>query len=122
MTAIDLDAILAQRAEATGVEAGRIPFTFKGDTFTFRDPMLLDDADQEKLEAIGTDPEMLISDIAIFWMGEDEWERFKAAGGTAPMFQYIVQANAAREQEIDAAGKSFARTNRSQRRAAARKR
>ncbi|WP_151530528.1 MULTISPECIES: hypothetical protein [Corynebacterium] len=120
MSAIDLDAILAQRAEATGVEEGRIPFTFKGETFTFRDPVLLDDEDQEELEYI-VDSESL-SEVAEFWLGEKEWERFRAAGGTAPMFRFLIEENNRREQELDAAGKSSVRMNRSQRRAAGRKR
>ncbi|WKD60922.1 hypothetical protein CCICO_04425 [Corynebacterium ciconiae DSM 44920] len=122
MSQIDLDAILAQRAEATGAEEGRIPFTFKGETFTFRDPMMLDDEDQELLEDIADSEDARLSEIAEFWMGEEEWERFRSAGGTAPMFRYIIEENSRREQEADAAGKSSARINRSQRRAAGRKR
>lgn len=120
MSMIDLDAILAQRAEATGADEGRIPFTFKGETFTFRDPMTLTDEDQDELENIVED-EGRLSDIAVFWMGDDEWERFEAAGGTAVMFRLIVEENARREQAVDAAGNPT-RRNRSQRRAAARKR
>lgn len=122
MSNIDLDKILAQRAEATGAEAGRIPFTFQGETFTFRDPMMLDDDSQDELDDIMETPDVRLSDIAVFWMGEDEWDRFVAAGGTAMMFRFIIEENAKREQELDAAGKSSARMNRSQRRAAARKR
>ncbi|AZA08697.1 hypothetical protein [Corynebacterium pseudopelargi] len=122
MTAIDLDAILAQRAEATGAEEGRIPFIFKGETFTFRDPVTLSDEDQEELNELGESQDARFSDVAVFWMGEEEWERFEAAGGTALMFRFIVEENARREQEVNAAGKSSARMNRSQRRAAGRKR
>lgn len=122
MKTIDLSAMVAQRAEATGAEDGRIPFSFNGKQFTFRDPMMLTDEDQEILEDIANDESARLSEIAEFWMGEDEWGRFRAAGGTAPMFRLVIEENARREQEYDAEGKSFARTNRSQRRAAARKR
>lgn len=121
MTQIDLDAILAQRAEATGAEEGRVPFTFKGDTFTFRDPLTLNDEDQDELDDIAESTDARLSDIAIFWMGEDEWQRFAKAGGTAVMFRYIVEEHARREENIDSAGKA-GRLNRSQRRAAGRKR
>lgn len=119
MSNIDLDAILAQRAEATGAEAGRVPFTFKGETFTFRDPMTLDDDAQDELEDLATDGRL--SDVALFWMGEEEWERFAEAGGTAMMFRFIVEEHAAREESVDRQGNP-SRRNRSQRRAAGRKR
>lgn len=121
MAAIDLDALLAQRAEATGAEDGRISFIFGGETFTFRDPITLTDEDQEELEDITSAGDARLSDVAIFWMGEDEWEKFAKAGGTAMMFRYIVEEHARREQERDSAGKS-PRLNRSQRRSAGRKR
>lgn len=119
MSNIDLDAILAQRAEATGAEDGRVPFTFKGETFTFRDPMTLDDDAQDELEDLATDGRL--SDVAMFWMGEKEWDRFAEAGGTAMMFRFIVEEHAAREESVDRQGNPSQRS-RSQRRAAARKR
>ena len=91
MTAIDLDAILAQRAEATGAEEGRVPFIYKGKTFTFRDPLTLSDEDQDKLEEITESTDARLSDVAEFWMGEEEWEEFAKVGGTAGMFRYIVE-------------------------------
>lgn len=121
MAAIDLDALLAQRAEATGVENGRVSFIFGGETFTFRDPITITDDDQEELEEITSSGNARLSEVAVFWMGEDEWERFEKAGGTAMMFRYIVEEHAKREQELDSQGKA-SRLNRSQRRSAGRKR
>lgn len=62
-----------------------------------------------------------IEDIAAFWMGDDEWDRFVEAGGTPRMIMLIVQRKAEIEQEVDSKGKA-SRRNRSQRRTAGRKR
>lgn len=59
--------------------------------------------------------------VGEFWMGEDEWDRFVEAGGTPQMMRMIVEEKAKREQAQDAEGRPT-RRNRSQRRAAARKR
>ena len=39
MSNINLDALIEQRAEATGSNEGRIPFDFKGQTYDFQDPL-----------------------------------------------------------------------------------
>lgn len=131
MAEINLDDILAQRAEATGSEEGRAPFTFtaragehKGEpmTFTIRDSMFFEDEDWDEIQEIREDDDAVLSDIAEFWMGEDEWDRFVDAGGTSRMIVAIVQEKASREQETDSEGKSGRPSNRSSRRAAARKR
>lgn len=128
MSNLNLTELLAQRAEATGVEEGRAPFDFvatdgpnKGETLTFtvRDSMFLDDEDYDELNEISE--ENKIEDIAAFWMGDDEWDRFVEAGGTPRMIMLIVQRKAEIEQEVDSKGKA-SRRNRSQRRAAGRKR
>lgn len=118
MTAINLDELLAQRAEATGAEEGRIPFEFAGQTFTFRDPFLVDGEDQDELEELSElgDGELL----AEFWMGDDEFARFCDAGGNANFFALVVRENAKRTTEVDAEGLPT-RSNRSSRRAAVRK-
>lgn len=119
MSDINLNEILAQRAEATGIVEGRVPFEFNDKTYTIRDNMTLDDDDQAELDDIvdnGT-----LSDVAIFWMGETEWEKFEKAGGTASMVGLIAAEKARREQALDSKGNPT-RPNRSQRRAAGRKR
>lgn len=129
MSNLNLTQLLAQRAEATGVEEGRVPFDFdatdgpkKGETLTFtvRDQMAFTDEDWDDLNDIRADDGTL-EDVAIFWMGEDEWDRFVDAGGTPAMIAFIIQEKAKREQEADSSGRPT-RRNRSQRRAAARKR
>lgn len=119
MSAINLDELLAQRAEATGAEEGRIPFEFAGQTFTFRDPFLVEGDDQDELEELSElgDGDLL----AEFWMGEDEFARFCEAGGNANFFSLVVRENAQRTSGFDAEGRPT-RSNRSSRRAAERKR
>ncbi|OLT54834.1 hypothetical protein BJF89_00965 [Corynebacterium sp. CNJ-954] len=125
---LNLTELLAQRAEATGVEEGRAPFDFvatdgpkKGETLTFtvRDSMFFTDDDYDELNEISEDNN--IEDVAAFWMGDDEWDRFVEAGGTPRMIVLIVQRKAELEQGTDANGRPT-RRNRSQRRAAGRKR
>lgn len=115
---INLDELLEQRAEATGSEKGRIPFTFGGEEYTFRDPISLDEVDNDELEDLAEDGDLRA--IAEFWMGEDEYARFAAAGGSPNAFLLVVQENAARTTEVR--GGRPTRRNRSSRRAAARKR
>lgn len=128
MSNLNLTELLAQRAEATGVDEGRAPFDFeavagphKGEllTFTVRDSMFFSDEDYDELNDISEDNN--IEDVAAFWMGDDEWDRFVEAGGTPRMIVLIVQRKAELEQEQDANGRPT-RRNRSQRRAAGRKR
>ena len=130
MSNFDLDALLAQRAEATGVEEGRIDFDFTaraGDhkgkklTFSIRDNMSLSEDDWDELSEIREDFGASITDIAVFWMGEDEWERFVEAGGTPKMIVEVVVAKTREEVDTDSEGRPT-RRNRSQRRAAGRKR
>lgn len=118
MSAINLDELLAKRAEATGAEEGRIPFEFAGQSFSFRDPFLVEGDDQDELEELSdlADGELL----AEFWMGADEFARFVEAGGTANMFALVVRENAQRTSGVDADGRPT-RSNRSSRRAAVRK-
>lgn len=119
MSAINLDEILAQRAEATGATEGRVPFEFKGETFTFKDPIALSQEEQDDIDdaAETNDGEI----IARAWMGDKEYERFAAAGGTGMMFMLVIKRNAELTAGVDADGRPT-RSNRSQRRAAARKR
>ena len=117
-THINLDELLAQRAEAIGVEEGRIPFTFGENTYTFQDPISLDQEQKDELEILADDGDL--DAIAEFWMGEEEFDRFVDAGGSSSAFLLVVQENAARTTEVR--GGRPTRRNRSWRRAAARKR
>lgn len=126
----NLSELLEQRAEANGVERGRKPFGFtategpnKGETITLsiRDQMEMTDDDFEELRDITEDDETTPADIAIFWMGDEEWDRFVEAGGTSNKLMHMVKYFAQQESEANEAGKSV-RRNRSQRRAAERKR
>lgn len=116
---INLDEILAQRAEATGAQEGRVPFEFRGETFTFKDPISLSQQEQDEIDdaAETNDGEI----IASAWMGDEEFDRFAAAGGTGMMFMLVIKRNAELTAGVDADGRPT-RSNRSQRRAAARKR
>lgn len=112
---IDLDALLAKRAEATGVAEGLVPFTFKGEQFTFRDHMSLTDDDVDELADLDHG-----ADICAFYMGDD-YERFIAAGGSSNLWSIAFQDHQRRSVALNEAGHPT-RSNRSQRRAAARKR
>lgn len=118
MSKINLNEIMAQRAEATGASEGRIPFDFNGETFSFRDPITLDDDARDELEKLSADADG--DDLAEFWMGIEEYDRFCAHGGNAMMFMLVMQDNARRTSGVDANGRPFG-SNRSSRRAAARK-
>lgn len=119
MSAINLDELLAQRAEATGAEDGRIPFEFAGKKFTFRDPLLIDDDARDELEELAEEGDGDL--LAEFWLGTEEYDRFVEAGGTANLFMLVVRENARRTAGVDADGRPT-RSNRSSRRAEARKR
>lgn len=49
---INLDELLAQRAEATGVEGDRVPFEFGGKTFSFLDPILMTDEQRDDMAEV----------------------------------------------------------------------
>lgn len=119
MSAINLDDLLAKRAEATGAEEGRIPFEFAGQQFSFRDPFLVEGDDQDELDELSelADGELL----AEFWMGTEDFDRFVSVGGTASMFALVIRENAQRTAGVDGEGRPT-QSNRSSRRAAARKR
>ncbi|AIT60166.1 hypothetical protein [Corynebacterium doosanense] len=116
---INLNELLDQRAEATGAEEGRVPFEFNNDTFTFRDPIALTDDERDEINDLVEDG--TIDDVTEFWLGEEEYDRFTTAGGTALMFQLVVQENARLTQGVDSNGRPT-RPYRSSRRAAERKR
>lgn len=113
----DLDALIAQREEATGVKDGRVSFTFKGEVYTFRDPIFLNDDDLDDLNQV----EMYGPDQCAWYMGDDEYDRFIAAGGSSNIWGIVFQKHLETIEGVDAAGNP-SRSNRSQRRMAARRR
>lgn len=114
---IDLDALMEQRKEATGVEGNRVPFTFKGETFSFKDPFFLTD---EELDEMAELPEFG-PDVCAWFMGEEEYDRFITAGGSSNLWAMVMAEHRKNGKDVDSQGKR-SRWNRSQRRAAARRR
>lgn len=113
----DLDALIAQREEATGVKDGRVSFTFKGEVYTFRDPAFVSDDDAEEL----ADLPQYGPDVCAWYMGDDEYDKFVAAGGSSNLWGLVFNDHMEKSQGVDAAGNPT-RSNRSQRRMVARRR
>ena len=123
----DLNALLKQRAEATGVAGDRVPFEFGGKKFSFRDPLMLTDEDKEELAELTHDV-----DVAEFFLGEDEYEKFVTTTakieldggetmevqGSSGVFMLQFQEYQKAQQDTDGNGRPLP-LNRSQRRAAA---
>lgn len=123
----DLNALLKQRAEATGVAGDRVPFEFGGKKFSFRDPLMLTDEDKDELVDLEYD-----TDIAVFYMGDDEYDKFVSTTakieledgetmevqGSSGLFMLQFREYVKSQQDVDGNGRPLPR-NRSQRRAAA---
>lgn len=123
----DLNALLKQRAEATGVSGDHVPFEFGGKTFTFRDPMMLTDDDKDELAALEHE-----IDVVVFYMGDDQYEKFigttakieldngeiMEVQGSSNLFMLQFDSYLKSQRDTDKSGRPLAR-NRSQRRAAA---
>lgn len=78
---IDLDALIEQKAEARGDDGRSVSFTFKGQRWTFLDPLMLTDEEKDELGEIDYDP-----DVAAWYMGGDQYDRFLEVGGNSSMF------------------------------------
>ncbi|AOE44365.1 tail assembly chaperone [Gordonia phage Ghobes] len=96
---VDLDALLAQREEARANGSVTVhQFTFdgetvektEGDTFSFkvfgktwvcRDPQYLTDDEKDQLSPLQFD-----SDVAAWYLGEEQYDQFTAAGGESWLF------------------------------------
>jgi hypothetical protein len=87
MSDIDLDAILAQRAEATG-EVDTVPFAFAGETWRIKHPLLADDEWKDELEDVDNADGI---GIAQHYMGEEQYARFVAAGGRSGFVVLIIR-------------------------------
>ena len=83
MPAIDMDAILAQREEATG-SSDTFAFTFKQKQWTCKDPITAEDEWKDGLLDLDTDVE-----VAEYYMGEAQYAEFLKAGGRAG---YVILA------------------------------
>lgn len=83
-TTFDLDTIVAQRREAVGGDD--ITFTWKGEAYSFPHPLLASDEWKDTVAAAG------VADVdqVRAMMGEEQYERFHAAGGQAGFVMLIV--------------------------------
>ncbi|WP_370944005.1 hypothetical protein AB5J62_33530 [Amycolatopsis sp. cg5] len=83
VSTIDMDAILAQREEATG-SADTFSFTFKGQEWVCQDPITASDEWKDGLLDLDNDIE-----VAEYYLGEDQYAKFVKAGGRAG---YVILA------------------------------
>ncbi len=74
--AIDMDAVLAQREDATGAAGDTFAFTYKDQEWSCKDPLMADDDWKASLRDCVTDV-----DVAIHHLGEEQYEKFIDAGG-----------------------------------------
>ncbi|QOC55712.1 tail assembly chaperone [Gordonia phage Archimedes] len=99
MADIDLDTIIAQREEARAKDGANLyKFEFddqvfektEGDTFSFRfkdkdwivrDPQFLTDDEKDQLSPLRFD-----ADVAAWYLGESQYDKFVEAGGESWMF------------------------------------
>lgn len=126
---INLNELIEQRAEATGVAGDRIPFEFGGKTFSFRDPLMLSDEEKDELELLTHDV-----DVAAWYMGDDLYDEFvtteievpgsdgkkEKQAGSSSLFFLVFREYMRTARAVDAEGNPTM-PNRSSRRAAARK-
>lgn len=114
MTDIDLDSILSQRSEARGDDGYSFSFTAYGQEWTAKDPMLLTDDEKDALEGCDFD-----IDIAEFFLGTEQFDKFINAGGQSSHF-ILALTEYQKTRTGEAQGRPT-RPNRSSRRQAARK-
>lgn len=114
MADVDLDAILAQRAEARGDQGYTFSFVMHGQEWTAKDPTLLTDDEKDELAELTYDV-----DVAAFFMGDDQFDDFQAAGGQSSHF--VLALTEYQKQQTAEIGGSPTRPNRSSRRQAERK-
>lgn len=114
MADIDLDAILEQRAEARGDQGFTFTFKMHGQEWTAKDPMLLTDDEKDELSALQYDV-----DVAAFFMGEEQYDDFQAAGGQSSHF--VLALTEYQKKQTGEVGGRPTRSNRSSRRQEARK-
>lgn len=106
---IDMDAILAQREEATGA-ADTFAFTFKSQRWTAKHPLLADDEWNEQLQELQGNVE-----VAEHYMGADQYEQFTEAGGYAGVVIFAVREEARRMANETTDGRPTRSSNSSER-------
>lgn len=126
---INLNDLIEQRAEATGVAGDRVAFEFGGKTFSFKDPLMLSDEEKDELEMLSHDV-----DVAAWYMGDDLYDEFVTTeieipgadgkkmkqSGSSSLFFIAFREHMRNARGVDAEGNPMM-PNRSSRRAAARK-
>ncbi|GAC71032.1 hypothetical protein [Gordonia soli] len=117
MADIDLNKLIAQRADARGDDGKSTSFIFgePPQEWTFRDPLMLDDDEKDDLNDLKFDV-----DIAAWYMGDDQFDKFVEAGGNSSIFFLAFREHMKREQATDQNGNPT-RPNRSSRRMASKK-
>lgn len=109
----NLDAIVAQRSEALGGDT--IEFDFGGETFSMPHPLLADDEWKIGMRESGDDDIAAARSI----LGDEQYDRFRAAGGRAGYIILLMQQVTSEMQETTAGGdptQSSTSSNRTQRR------
>lgn len=104
--AVDLDAMFAKREEEVG-SPDKFPIVFRGDLFWALDPSLTSDEWQEDFEDIREalkTGDATQADVARHYMGDEEWERFVAAGGNSNVFGQALMMYQAQQTSVDALG------------------
>lgn len=84
MSEYDLDAIVAQKRDATGGDD--LVFTFGGETFTMPHPLFAEDEWKDELSEITSDVEM-----GQFVLGEEQYARFRELGGRAAFIGMLMK-------------------------------
>lgn len=98
---IDLDAVIAQRAEALGISDGEtFSFVFKGHRFRMPHPLFAPDEWTEELAGMSENEE-----VGVHMLGEDEFARYRELGGKASQLSFVMQEAARKSTEVDDLGK-----------------
>ncbi|MGW1678498.1 hypothetical protein [Saccharopolyspora shandongensis] len=104
MSDIDMDALLAQREEATG-SADTFAFTFAGQRWFAKDPIMGDDEWKDELAELMTDV-----DVAEHYLGAEQYEKFVAAGGRAGIVHLAIREYVKTQQAEDSQGRPTRRS------------
>lgn len=83
MSTYNLDAIVEQRTEAVG--GTDVEFQWAGETFKIPHPLFVDDDFKEGLADVVTDV-----DMAVYYLGADEYERFRDLGGKSSFIALLL--------------------------------
>lgn len=113
---VDLDAILAKRQEEVG-SRDQFPAAAYGSTWWVMDPKLAPDEWLDELEDLRNEEAGTV-DLAAHYLGPEQWEKFRAAGGRASDVLSIVEQYVEYQAALDGdSGKASTNySNRAQRR------